>query len=58
MSSIDFDHTLDYINYSYVLQWQGNVVGDTMQLCAVRIGYTPPLGQIGLLPTMLRQPAP
>jgi hypothetical protein len=36
------DYLIDYINYSYVLQYQGNVIGNTMRFCGVRIGYTPP----------------
>ena len=41
------DYSVDYVNYSYVLQYQGNVIGNTMRLCGVRIGYTPP-GVFGL----------
>lgn len=36
------DYLVDYTNYSYVLQYQGNVIGNTMRLCGVRIGYTAP----------------
>jgi hypothetical protein len=36
------DYLVDYTNYSYVLQYQGNVIGNTMRFCGVRIGYTPP----------------
>lgn len=36
------DYLIDYTNYSYVLQYQGNVIGNTMRFCGVRIGYTPP----------------
>jgi hypothetical protein len=36
------DYKLDYTNYSYVLQYQGNVIGSTMRLCGARIGYTTP----------------
>jgi hypothetical protein len=35
-------HVVDYVNYSYVLQYYANVIGSTMQLCGVRIGYIPP----------------
>jgi hypothetical protein len=40
VSGLDYD--LDYTNYSYVLQYQGNVIGNSMRLCGVRIGYTTP----------------
>lgn len=33
---------LDYVNYSYVLQYSATAVGSTMQLCGARVGYTPP----------------
>jgi hypothetical protein len=36
------DYLVDYVNYSYVLQYQGNVIGNTMRFCGVRIGYTAP----------------
>jgi hypothetical protein len=36
------DYPVDYLNYSYVLQYQGNVIGSTMRFCGARIGYTPP----------------
>jgi hypothetical protein len=39
-SGLSYD--LDYTNYSYVLQYQGNVIGNTMRFCGVRIGYTTP----------------
>ena len=40
--TVHFTHTVDYVNYSYVIQWYANVAGSTMELCGVRIGYTPP----------------
>lgn len=40
--TVNFTHTVDYVNYSYVIQWYANVAGSTMELCGVRIGYTPP----------------
>jgi hypothetical protein len=36
------NYALDYVNYSYVLEYYANVTGSTIQLCGVRIGYTPP----------------
>lgn len=35
-------HTIDYVNYSYVVQWYPGVASSTMQLCGFRIGYTTP----------------
>jgi hypothetical protein len=36
------DHTIDYSQYSYVLNWRPNHAGIKMQLCGFRIFYTPP----------------
>lgn len=33
---------LDYVNYSYVVQYNANLVGSTMRLCGARITYTTP----------------
>ena len=32
----------DYANYSYVLNWRPNQVGNTMQLCGLRVAYRLP----------------
>ena len=42
VSTSSLDYLIDYTNYSYVLQYQGNVIGSTMRFCGVRIGYAPP----------------
>ena len=40
--TLDLSHQVDYIDFSYVLQWYATVAGSSMQLCGVRIAYTPP----------------
>jgi hypothetical protein len=40
--SVTISHTIDYDNYSYLLNWRSNVLGDSMQLCGIRIFYDPP----------------
>ena len=52
VSGLDYD--LDYTNYSYVLQYQGNVIGATMRFCGVRIGYTTPNAYGVALPAIIR----
>jgi hypothetical protein len=42
VSISNLDYLIDYTNYSYVIQYQGNVIGATMKFCGVRIGYSPP----------------
>jgi hypothetical protein len=49
---------LDYVNYNYVLYWMPGVSGSTMQLCGYRVGFTPPIGRIQLLPTSLLNVSP
>ena len=49
---------LDYGNYNYVLYWMPGVSGSTMQLCGYRVGFTPPIGRIQLLPTSLLNVSP
>lgn len=46
-TTVNFSHTLDYANYSYVLQWYPTTADLTMELCGARIGYVPP-GVFGL----------
>lgn len=36
------NNSVDYVNYSYVLQYNAHVVSDTMRLCGGRITYTTP----------------
>jgi hypothetical protein len=52
------NHVVDYVNYSYVLQFSANVAGSSMQLCGARIGYIPP-GIFGVaLPVIRKDPQP
>ncbi|RME09101.1 MAG: hypothetical protein D6802_12930 [Ardenticatenia bacterium] len=37
-----FTDTVDYESYSYVLNWRPVESGSTMQLCGMRVFYTPP----------------
>ena len=53
-ATVELTHTVDYVNYSYVLQWYANVAGSTMELCGVRIRYTPPSIFGVALPAILR----
>ncbi len=38
----EFSHTIDYSQYSYVLNWRPNELGSDMQLCGFRIFYEAP----------------
>lgn len=53
--SVDIpDLVIDYVNYSYVLNWRPRDTGNDMQLCGFRIFYTPPPGYHQLLPSIMR----
>ncbi len=52
VSGLDYD--IDYVNYSYVLQYQGNVIGNTMRFCGARIGYTTPNAYGIALPAIIK----
>jgi len=45
--------TIDYGNYSYVLNWRPVAVTNTLQLCGFRLFYTAPVGGI-YLPIIIR----
>jgi hypothetical protein len=36
------NHQVDYGNYSYLLWWRPNALGQDMKVCAFRLYYTPP----------------
>lgn len=40
--SNEFEHVVDNVDYSYVLNWRPNQVGETMQLCGLRVAYRTP----------------
>ena len=45
--------TIDYSNFSYVLNWRPNAVTSTLQLCGFRLFYTAPTGGV-YLPVVIR----
>lgn len=49
------NHTIDYSQYSYLLNWRPIVTGTTMQLCGLRIFYTAPPFGLAFLPDVTRQ---
>ena len=49
-----FTHTIDYENYSYVLNWRPVITGSDMQLCGFRVDYYPPPFGIAFLPSVFR----
>jgi hypothetical protein len=47
-------HTIDYLSYSYAVNWRPRDLGSDTQLCGFRIFYEPPpFGQV-FLPMVLR----
>jgi len=44
------NHTVDYAQYSYVLNWRPNVASTNMQLCGFRIFYTAPPSKTVVIP--------
>jgi hypothetical protein len=38
----EFEHTIDYSLYSYVIHWSPNVLGSDMQVCGFRLFYSSP----------------
>ena len=44
------DHTVDYNQYSYVINWRPNVASTNMQLCGFRIFYTAPRSRTTVIP--------
>ena len=47
-------HTIDYLSYSYVVNWRPYDLGSDTQLCGFRIFYEPPPFGIAFLPMILR----
>jgi hypothetical protein len=47
-------HTIDYLSYSYVINWRPYDLGSDMQLCGFRIFYEPPPFSAVFLPMVLR----
>lgn len=44
VTSSEFTHTVNYENYSYLVNWLPNDLGSDMQLCGFRIYYQTPPG--------------
>lgn len=47
--------TVDYVNYSYALQWAQSNSGSAIELCGARIGFTRPSIFASALPYVRRQ---
>jgi len=43
-------HTIDYHQYSYLLEWSPQVLGSNMMLGGFSIFYTPPPGKVAVIP--------
>ena len=41
-TTAEFEHIVDYITYSYVINWSSNSLGSTQQVCGFRIYYQTP----------------
>jgi hypothetical protein len=41
-ATVSLNEQLDYANYSYQAQWTQPVAGSALQLCGLRVTYTPP----------------
>ena len=48
-TTLELRHVVDYEQYSYVVKWYPNVIGDKMQVCGFRVFYDVPWG-LGFLP--------
>ena len=48
-TTLELGHVVDYEQYSYVVKWFPNVIGDVMQVCGFRVFYDVPWG-LGFLP--------
>jgi len=42
VTSAEFEHVVDYDNYSYVIHWRANSLGSAQQVCGFRIYYLSP----------------
>ncbi len=49
----EFTHTVDYLNYSYVINWRPYDLGNDTQVCGFRIYYQAPPGAT-FLPTVIK----
>jgi hypothetical protein len=56
--TVNFNHFVDYVNYSYTILWAPIVASSSMQLCGYRLAYVPPVGLVGLLPSILYNAQP
>lgn len=54
VSNTAFTHTIDYSQYSYVLNWRANATGSSQRLCGFRIFYEPPPFGVNFLPYSAR----
>lgn len=43
-------HTIDYDQYSYLLNWRPNGTGSSLQLCGFRLFYEPPPFGVAFMP--------
>lgn len=48
-------HTIDYLSYSYVLNWRPTDLGSDTQLCGFRLFFEPPPFGAAFMPVVLRQ---
>ena len=51
-------HTIDYLSYSYAINWRPFTLGSNTQLCGFRIFYEPPACGIAVLPLVMRSYRP
>jgi hypothetical protein len=42
VTSAEFEHVVDYDNYSYVIHWRANSLGSAQQVCGFRVYYLSP----------------
>ena len=53
--TMEISHTIDYLSYSYALNWRPYDLGSDTQLCGFRIFYEPPARVGAFLPAVWRE---
>jgi hypothetical protein len=53
--TMEISHTIDYLSYSYALNWRPYELGSDMQLCGFRIFYEPPARIGALVPAVWKE---
>jgi hypothetical protein len=53
--TVEISHTIDYLSYSYALNWRPYDLGSDTQLCGFRIFYEPPARIGAVLPAIWRE---